>query len=111
MTALLMQPKPVRYAAVCRLEDLPVGLGRAFEVGGVRVAVFRTRAGKVFAVADRCPHKGGPLSDGMLAGDQVVCPMHSFRFAAGSGDCDQSGVCAVETYPVEVTDGVVKVGV
>jgi nitrite reductase (NADH) small subunit len=74
--------------------------------------VFRTRTGKVFAVANECPHRGGPLADGMLAGEQVVCPMHAFRYDAGSGACDQSGVCAVATYAVEVTaDGLVRVGV
>lgn len=100
----------LRFATVCELDELPVGLGRAFRVGGHAVAVFRTRTGKVFAVANKCPHRGGPLADGMLAGEQVVCPMHAFRFDAG-GECDQPGVCAVETYLVEVTDGFVRVGV
>ena len=42
--------------------------------------MFRTRTGKVFAVDGTCPHKGGPLADGMLVGEQVVCPLHAFRF-------------------------------
>lgn len=107
----LLPPPAVAFVAVCTPDELPVGLGRAFEVGGHRVALFRTRAGTVFAVADRCPHKGGPLSDGMLAGDQVVCPLHSFRFDPATGGCDQPAVCPVATYPVEVVDGVVRVGV
>jgi nitrite reductase (NADH) small subunit len=101
----------IRYAAVCRVDELPVGLGRGFVVGGHAVAVFRTRAGKVFATANKCPHRGGPLADGMLAGDQVVCPMHAFRYDAATGGCDQAGVCSVQTFPVEVADGVVRVGV
>jgi nitrite reductase (NADH) small subunit len=102
----------LRFATICELSELPVGLGRAFRVGGHAVAVFRTRSGKIFAVANECPHKGGPLADGMLAGEQVVCPMHAFRYDAESGACDQSGVCAVATYPVEVTaEGLVRVGV
>jgi len=102
---------PLRFATICELDELPVGLGRAFRVGDHSVAVFRTRTGKVFAVANECPHKGGPLADGMLAGEQVVCPMHTFRFDSKSGECDQTGVCAVATYPVEVIDGFVRVGV
>jgi nitrite reductase (NADH) small subunit len=47
----------------------------------------------------------------MLAGEQVVCPLHAFRFEADTGACDQPGVCAVATYPVEVIDGFVRVGV
>ncbi len=89
---------------LCRLDDLPVGLGRAFEVGGKPIAVFRTRAGRVFAVDGFCPHKDGPLADGMLAGDSVVCPYHAFRFDGGTGACDQAGTCGIATYPVEVSD-------
>src|SRR5436190_23479436 len=85
---------------VCTLEELPVGLGRAFHIGGRTIALFRTRAGRVFAVDNRCPHKGGPLSEGMLAGDSVVCPLHAFRFELASGDCDQPGTCPIKAYPV-----------
>jgi nitrite reductase (NADH) small subunit len=94
---------------VCTLEELPVGLGRAFDVGGRRIALFRTRKGKVFAVENRCPHKGGPLAEGMLAGDAVVCPLHAFRFELASGACDQPGVCAVAGFGVEQRDGEVFV--
>jgi nitrite reductase (NADH) small subunit len=93
---------PVR---VCSLEDLPVGLGRAFEVGGRTLAFFRTRRGGVFAVDNRCPHKGGPLAEGMLAGDAVVCPLHAFKFDLATGACDQPGACPVSAYPVSDIDG------
>jgi nitrite reductase (NADH) small subunit len=97
---------------VCKLDDLPVGLGRAFTVGGKPVAVFRTRTGHVFAVDGVCPHKGGPLADGMLgANDQVVCPYHLFRFDHTTGECDQPGVCKVATYPVDLAGGGVFVTV
>ena len=101
----------VRFAPVCGVADLPVGLGRAFVVGDHSVAVFRTRGGKVFAVANECPHRGGPLADGMLAGEQVVCPLHAFRFDPATGACDQPSVCPVPTYPVEVVGDTVRVGV
>ena len=96
-------------APVCRVEDIPVGLGRAFRVGGESIAVFRSRAGQVFAVANRCPHRGGPLADGMLVGEQVVCPLHAFRYHGRTGECDQAGACSVSAYPAEVTNGVVRV--
>ena len=101
----------LRFATVCELDELRVGLGRAFRIGGQSVAVFRTRTGKVFALANSCPHRGGPLADGMLAGDQVVCPLHAFRFAPESGACDQANVCPVATFPVKVVEGLVRVGV
>lgn len=96
---------------ICRLDELPLGLGRSFEVGGRLIAVFCARSGNVIAVDGKCPHKGGPLADGMLIGDQVVCPLHAFRFHGTSGECEQPGMCAIETYPAEVEGGAVYVTV
>ena len=91
---------------VCHLDDLPVGLGRAFAVANKQIAIFRTRAGRVFATAAQCPHKGGPLADGMLGvNDQIVCPYHQFRYDSTNGECDQTSVCSVEVFPVEIVDG------
>lgn len=107
-----MVPIPLaspRMSPVCDLEDLPVGLGRSFMVGSRVIALFRTRAGRVLATADKCPHKGASLADGMLAGDQIVCPLHSFRFDGSTGECDQEGTCGIETFPVEVRAGKVFV--
>jgi nitrite reductase (NADH) small subunit len=96
---------------LCTLDDIATGLGRAFDVGGRSVAVFRSRDGKVFAVDGKCPHKGGPLADGMLIGEQVVCPLHAFRYQGTSGECDQPGACAIEAHPAEVRDGIVYITV
>jgi nitrite reductase (NADH) small subunit len=96
---------------VCRVDDLPVGLGRPFRLGDKLIAVFRTRTGEVFAVDGVCPHKGAPLADGMIVGGQVVCPAHSFRYDGKTGECDQVGACPVATYPVEVDGGAVFVTV
>ena len=101
----------VGRVAVCKEWDIPAGLGRSFRVGGRLVAVFKARDGRVFAVEGTCPHKGGPLADGMQIGEQVVCPLHAFRFHGTSGECDQANVCAIETYPTEVRDGAVFVTV
>jgi len=108
---LLQVAPPVRFVPVCKLEELPLGLGRPFQMEGRVVAVFRTRGNRVFAMENRCPHKGGSLADGMIAKGQVVCPMHSFRFEPGTGQCDQEEVCSAQTYPVEVTEGVVYLGI
>ena len=99
----------LKRIALCQLDELPVGLGRAFEVEGKPIAVFRTRLGRVFAVDGICPHKGGPLADGMLAGDSVVCPYHAFRFDSGTGACDQPGICSIATHPIEVAGDAVFV--
>lgn len=94
---------------LCPLDEIPLGLGRAFSIAGHEVAVFRTRQGLVYALDNRCPHRGGPLADGMLAGGKVVCPMHAFRFRLDDGECDQQGTPCVTAYPVSVQAGWVRV--
>ena len=90
--------------------DVPLLEGKTVTIGGRRVAVFRTADG-FHAIGASCPHKGGPLADGMLIGEQVVCPLHAFRFDGTSGECDQAHVCAIEAFPAEVRDGTVFVTV
>ena len=97
----------LRRVAVCREWDIPLGLGRSFEIAGKLIAVFRSRDGSLFALDGLCPHKGGPLADGMVVGRQVVCPLHAFRYEAHTGDCDQPGACSIGTYPVDVEDDTV----
>ncbi|MGN6370782.1 MAG: nitrite reductase small subunit NirD [Phycisphaerae bacterium] len=92
---------------LCRLEEIPVGLGRAFSIDGRSIAVFRTRKGKLLAVDNRCPHKAGPLSEGMLSGDQIVCPLHAFRFDGHTGECDEPGQCPVQAHEISEHHGVV----
>src|SRR4051794_24877673 len=108
----LAPPAPrTRRVQVCKTWDVAVGLGRAFRIGGHTVGVFQTRTGRFFAVENTCPHKGGPLSEGMIVGEQVVCPLHAFRFEADTGDCDQPGVCSVAAFPVDIAGDAVFVTV
>jgi nitrite reductase (NADH) small subunit len=96
---------------LCLLDELAPGLGRPFRVGDRDLAVFRGRTDEVYAVDGTCPHKNGPLADGMLIGSQVVCPLHAYRYDGTSGECDQPGECGVAAYPTEVRDGTVFVTV
>jgi nitrite reductase (NADH) small subunit len=92
---------------VCQVDELPVGMGRAFVVAGRSIAIFRTRAGSVHAVENLCPHRGGPLADGIVVGDRIVCPLHAHRFNLATGHCDDLSVCAVQQFPVQVHQGYV----
>lgn len=69
------------------VEQIPVGEGRAFLVGDEPVAVFRTRAGGLYALRALCPHRGGPLADGLTDAETVVCPLHHHRFRLDTGQC------------------------
>ncbi len=76
------------FVAVCSLADIPVPGARVIERPrhpDGNVALFRTGENRVFAVLDRCPHKGGPLSQGIVYGDRVACPLHNWSIELGSG--------------------------
>ena len=86
------------------LEQIPPGEGRAFTVGDRAVAVFRPRGGELAATDAACPHRGGPLADGLVGAGVVVCPLHARRFSLHDGTCDIPGECAVAIHPVWVDD-------
>ena len=88
---------------VGRLSQIPPGEGRAFEIEGRRVAVFHTRTGQVFATQAECPHGRGPLTDGLLGGTSLVCPLHEWTFDLATGT-NLAGGCGLELYPVRATE-------
>jgi NAD(P)H-dependent nitrite reductase small subunit len=90
------------------MEQIPVGEGRAFAVGDEQVAVFRPRGGRLKALQAICPHRGGPLADGLIDEVQVVCPLHNHAFRLVDGQCT-TGEWSIQTYQVAVEDGEVVV--
>jgi len=87
------------------VELLPPGEGRSFRVEGHRVAVFRQRDGSLFAVQNECPHRAGPLSEGIIGSCAVICPLHSWKFDLASGACLTEPSHRLRTYPVEERGG------
>jgi len=83
------------------VSSIPEGEGRTFAVGSARLAVFRSRAGQVFATQADCPHKGGPLADGLLGGTTLICPLHAQKFDLATGAA-LSGDCHLKTYPARL---------
>jgi nitrite reductase (NADH) small subunit len=74
------------WTVICRVEDIPVlGARRVTRERGGDVAVFRSDADQVFALLDRCPHKGGPLSQGIVFGTSVACPLHNWTIGLDDG--------------------------
>jgi nitrite reductase (NADH) small subunit len=67
------------------VDHIPLGQGRVFEVGTISIAVFRSRDGSVFATQAGCPHRGGPLADGILGQRTLICPLHGCGFDVASG--------------------------
>lgn len=75
------------WISICSINDIPVlGARRVARAQGLDVAVFRNADNEVFALLDRCPHKGGPLSQGIVFGRSVACPLHNWTIALVSGE-------------------------
>lgn len=85
------------------LAQIPPGEGRDFLVAGRSVAVFHLRGGAVYATQSACPHRQGPLADGLLGGTTIVCPFHAWKFDLKTGT-PLLGTCGITTYPVRLTE-------
>lgn len=97
------RPKPSGEICLGGVDEIPPGEGRVFALGGERVAVFRSRNGKFYAVQSDCPHQGGPLADGVVGGCAVVCPLHSWKFDLETGQCLSGGEARLRTYSLRVS--------
>lgn len=85
------------------VEQIPFGEGRAFGVDGEQVAVFRLRDGSLRALSAVCPHRGGPIADGTIDRQVVMCPLHQHAFDLETG-CSTTGAGPLQSYEVG-TDG------
>ncbi len=102
------------FVRVCAVDDIaPLGARVVRRPGHPDgdVAVFRTAGDRVFALADRCPHKGGPLSQGIVFGERVACPLHNWSIELASGEAVAPDAGCARRYAVRVEDGIVYVGI
>ena len=96
------------WITVCRVEDIPLlGSRRVARERGIAVALFRTAGDRVHALLDRCPHKGGPLSQGIVFGDGVACPLHNWTIGLDDGCAVPPDQGCAPTVAVKLEDGVV----
>ena len=96
------------WKKICLVNDIPVlGSRRVTRDMGLEVAVFRNSEDKVFALLDRCPHKGGPLSQGIVHGDSVACPLHNWNIGLGDGCAKAPDEGCTPKFSVKVEDGAV----
>lgn len=92
----------IRWAAVGRLEDIPVRGARRVKNGDMTIAVFRTADNRIFALEDKCPHKGGPLSQGIVHDGCVTCPLHNWVISLESGLAQGADEGGTVTFPVRL---------
>jgi nitrite reductase (NADH) small subunit len=95
------------WTKVCPLEDIPKLGARVVRTESKEIGVFRTEDDRVFAINNSCPHKAGPLSQGIVYGDKVACPLHSWKISLVDGKAEEPDVGETACYQVKVEDGVV----
>lgn len=96
------------WTLVCQLEDIPRQGARVIQRTGMPdVALFRSVDDQVFALLDRCPHRGGPLSQGMVIGKKVACPLHNWHIQLENGEASAPDVGCARRFNVVVEQALV----
>ena len=96
------------FLEVLKTSDLPVGRVKAITIDGRTLALYHTASG-FFATDNTCPHRGGPLAEGDLIGDEITCPWHLWGFDVATGLCAGNREISVATHEVRVEDDRVMV--
>ena len=96
------------WKEICRIDDIPLlGARRVAREHGLDVAIFRNAANEVFALLDRCPHKGGPLSQGIVFGQHVACPLHNWTISLQDGLAQAPDEGCTPRFAVKLENGFV----
>lgn len=103
-------PAAGNWLRICRLDELPPAGARVCVLPLGRVAIFRTTDDRVFALHDHCPHKGGPLSQGLVVGAAVTCPLHGWTIDFESGAAQAPDVGCTARYAVHIEHDWVYLG-
>ena len=93
------------------LHEIPRQGSRRVMLHGVTIAIFRTDDDRLFALEDRCPHKQGPLSEGIVHGDCVTCPLHNWVISLKSGEAQGADQGSVNVFPISVVDDQIEITV
>jgi nitrite reductase (NADH) small subunit len=99
--------KKMDWIEVGDISDIPRLGARVVNTAEGDIAVFRNASDEIFAVLDRCPHKGGPLSQGIVHGHSVTCPLHNWVLGLDDGMAKAPDEGCVKTYPVKVEDNII----
>ena len=96
------------FHRICQVADIPVLGSRIVKrEGQIDIAIFRNDQDKVFALLDSCPHKGGPLSQGIVHGESVTCPLHAWKIGLADGAAQAPDEGCTARFEVKVEDGYV----
>jgi len=103
------EEKMSNWTEVVALEDIPRLGSRVIATDTMNIAVFRTAGDEVFAMRDECPHKKGPLSQGIVHGNTVTCPLHNWKIDLASGEALGPDEGCTNVFPTKVENGMVYI--
>ena len=95
------------WIEVAKLDDIPKLGSRVVQTETIRIAVFRTAADQVFALKDECPHRKGPLSQGIVHDNTVTCPLHNWKIDLASGEAKAPDEGCTRKFPIKIENGVI----
>lgn len=97
------------WIRLCQLDDIPIRGARVIRTGSGCIALFRTAEAEVFALDDKCPHKNGPLSQGIVHGRSVTCPLHNWVISLETGKALGADEGQVRTIALMVENGTISI--
>jgi nitrite reductase (NADH) small subunit len=109
MSAVMKPVNSANWTRVCTLDEIPRLGARVVKSAHGNIAVFRNGEDEVFALLDKCPHKGGPLSQGIVFGRKVACPLHNWQIGLDDGNAVAPDKGCTRGFAVRLDDGVVFV--
>ncbi len=98
-----------QWTELLKVDDIPQLGARVLRTDTMDIAVFRTAQDEIFALQDKCPHKGGPLSQGIVHDNTVTCPLHNWKIDLNSGEALAPDVGCSHRFPIKVENGVVYI--
>ena len=107
MSAVITPAAAVKWTRVCAIEDIPQLGARVVKSAHGNIAVFRNAEDEVFALLDKCPHKRGPLSQGIVFGRKVACPLHNWNIGLDDGNAVAPDQGCARCFPVNLDGGMV----
>jgi len=105
MSGDMNQETAVKWLPVCNVDEIPRFGGRTVRAGKTEIAVFCLSDGRIRAVENRCPHKQGPLAEGIVSGDAIICPLHARKISLESGEVLPPDSGCVKTYAIKTEGG------
>jgi 3-phenylpropionate/trans-cinnamate dioxygenase ferredoxin subunit len=106
-----LAPSQVTFFEIAPVSELPEGERMFIEAAGKSIVIFNM-AGKLFAIGDVCSHDNGPVGDGEIEENEIICPRHGARFDIRSGKATSlPAVVDIPSYPVRVENGMIEIGV